>query len=449
MRTVVAGGGPVGIFTAIALARRGHDVVVVDRDPGPPLSGEWQRAGVMQFEHAHGWRPQVVKALRTEMPDVLDALLDAGAGLETMPGMPGIEALACRRPVLERVLRRCASEQSGLQWRTGHVDRIVVDGGRAVGVMVGGEHLPAEVVVVATGRNSHLGDELRGPVEGGACGFSYVTRVYRARPGRSAYQGFPSFQTGPGYVSVVIGCDAGTHTVVIAYPTRDSTFQAVRTVEGFDIVAQLVPNLAQWTGPGAFEPLTGVLVGGNLTNTYRLQGPALGLPPATGLFFVGDTVMTTNPAAGRNLALLIPHVQHFLTSLDDPGQDVDDASLALDAWAEQHLRPWYLDHVRWDRSLLSRFEGHDIDVTERIPSDVICAAAAVDESLRPCVGMYLGMASGPDILDAVEPQVRDLLAKGWRPQTPGPASAEIAQALHGSATSHRRHERTDTMEIAR
>jgi len=49
MRTVIVGAGPTGLFTGIALARRGHDVVVVDRDAGPPPKGSWRRRGVMQF----------------------------------------------------------------------------------------------------------------------------------------------------------------------------------------------------------------------------------------------------------------------------------------------------------------------------------------------------------------------------------------------------------------
>jgi hypothetical protein len=103
--------------------------------------------------------------------------------------------------------------------------------------------------------------------------------------------------------------------------------------------------------------------------------------------------------------------------------------LALDSWAEQHLRPWYLDHVRWDSTLLRRFDGLELDLSERIPSDVICAAAEVDESLKPYVGMYLGMATGPDILDAAEQRTRELLAEGWRPKTPGPTGAELADAV--------------------
>jgi 2-polyprenyl-6-methoxyphenol hydroxylase-like FAD-dependent oxidoreductase len=344
--------------------------------------------------------------------------------------LPGFVAVACRRRVFERVVRPCAADQPGLRWLTGHVDRVEVSDGRATGVVVDGEHLPADLVVVATGRNSHVGEELRGPIEGGPCGFSYVTRAYRARPGHPAYSGFPSFQTGPGYVTVVIGGDADTLSVVVAYPSHDAAFAALRTEGGFATAAHLIPNLTRWTDPDAFEPMTDVLVGGHLTNTYRLQGPALGLPPATGMFFVGDAVLTTNPAAGRNLALLIPQVRHLLASLDDPEQDLDDASLALDSWAEQHLRPWYLDHVRWDRTLLERFEGRDLDLTQRIPSDVICAAAEVDEGVRPYAGMYLGMVTGPDILDAAEPRVRELLASGWRPSTPGPTRVELAEALH-------------------
>lgn len=430
MKALVAGGGPVGVFTGIALARRGHGVTLVDRDPGPEPDGTWKRAGVMQFEHAHGWRPQVVAALRAEMPEVVDALHAAGARRLRPPGMPDIEAMACRRSVVERTLRAAALHEPGLTWITGHIDDVVVCGGTATGFVVDGTAHQADIVVVATGRSSHLGDALRAPAEGGPSGFSYVSRMYRARDGQQGYNlFFPSAETGPGYVSLVMGQDAGTHSVVIAFPSAGEEFAALRTNAGQERATRLIANLAPWTDPDRFEPITDALVGGHLTNTYRLQGPALGLPPARGLYFVGDTVMTTNPAAGRNLALLLPHVQHFLASLDDPEQDLDDASLALDAWAEQRLRPWYRDHAHWDATLLRRFDGEDIDLEDRIPSDVICAAAEVDESLRPYAASYGGMAAGPDVLDPVEDRVRDLLREGWRPKTPGPTREVLAELL--------------------
>src|SRR6266480_2975173 len=66
MRVAIIGAGPTGLFTAVALARRGHDVSVVDRDPGPNRNGWWPRAGVMQFHHPHAYRLQVIEALQTE-----------------------------------------------------------------------------------------------------------------------------------------------------------------------------------------------------------------------------------------------------------------------------------------------------------------------------------------------------------------------------------------------
>jgi glycine/D-amino acid oxidase-like deaminating enzyme len=77
MRVAIIGAGPTGLFTAVALARRGHDVSVVDRDPGPNRNGWWPRAGVMQFHHPHAYRLQVIEALQTEIPQAWDALLAA------------------------------------------------------------------------------------------------------------------------------------------------------------------------------------------------------------------------------------------------------------------------------------------------------------------------------------------------------------------------------------
>src|SRR5690349_19868875 len=79
MHVAVIGAGPTGLFLGCGLARRGHDVTVVDRDEGPRADGSWPRRGVMQFAHAHAFRPQVGDALRSELPDGYDAWLAAGA----------------------------------------------------------------------------------------------------------------------------------------------------------------------------------------------------------------------------------------------------------------------------------------------------------------------------------------------------------------------------------
>ena len=123
MRTIIVGAGPAGLYTAIALARRGREVLVVDRDPGPAKDGTWPRKGVMQFHHAHTFRGQVVDALRAEMPDVLDDLVAAGSTIATTAdNRPA--ALLCRRATFERMLWKCAAAQPGITLVCGYVDRI-------------------------------------------------------------------------------------------------------------------------------------------------------------------------------------------------------------------------------------------------------------------------------------------------------------------------------------
>ena len=66
-RVVVVGAGPIGLYSAIMLARAGNNVVVVDRDPGPQ-NRTWQRRGVMQFRHLHFFRHLVRQALLDTAP---------------------------------------------------------------------------------------------------------------------------------------------------------------------------------------------------------------------------------------------------------------------------------------------------------------------------------------------------------------------------------------------
>lgn len=431
MQALVIGAGPVGTFTAIGLARRGHDVTVVDRDPGPAADGSWRRVGVMQGDSPHAWRGHIVRAMQEEMPDVIDKLCAAGARLAELPGMPGlVTAMFARRPLVERVLRETAQAEPRLRWRTGHAESLLLESDRVMGAVVDGDPVWADVVVVATGRTSHLGEELRGPVEGGSCGTSYIFRTYRTRDDAPANEApTPSFATGPGYGSLVMPADNRTHHVLLVCPADAEEVAVLRTDEGFDRAVRTIPHTARWTDPTAHEPITAVQVGSNLTNTYRLQGPALGLPPARGLYFLGDSVCTLNPANGRSLALHIPHAKAFL---DNVGDDETDLSLLLDQWAEEHIRPWWADHIRTDGSLLRRFHGEPLSPDEALPSDVILAAAEARPEWRPIVGPYGGMLAPPQILDQLREPVAQMLREGWRPTLEGPTRAQLAGSVKGA-----------------
>jgi hypothetical protein len=82
--------------------------------------------------------------------------------------------------------------------------------------------------------------------------------------------------------------------------------------------------------------------------------------------------------------------------------------------------------------MVRRWSGADPDLTCRLPSDLITAAAEVDQSMMRFVGPYLTMQALPGTLDAVEPRAREIYAGGWRPPIPpGPTRDEVAGLIAG------------------
>jgi hypothetical protein len=83
-----------------------------------------------------------------------------------------------------------------------------------------------------------------------------------------------------------------------------------------------------------------------------------------------------------------------------------------------------------DDDMRRRWEGGDIDLTRRLPSDLILAAAEADPAIASAIGPYLQMAAGPSSLDGVEARARALYASGWRPRlAAGPRRRELAELV--------------------
>jgi hypothetical protein len=83
-----------------------------------------------------------------------------------------------------------------------------------------------------------------------------------------------------------------------------------------------------------------------------------------------------------------------------------------------------------DDSMRRRWAGEDVDLTGRLPSDLVLAAAEVDPEIGAGIGPYMTMQAGPSSLDAVEPRARALYESGWRPPLPdGPSRAELVEVV--------------------
>jgi 2-polyprenyl-6-methoxyphenol hydroxylase-like FAD-dependent oxidoreductase len=437
MRLSIVGAGPTGLYSAVALARRGHQVTVVDRDRGPAADGTWERRGVMQFHHPHGLRSQVVDALQAEMPEVKSALIAAGAEDTVLPAEGGrpatVVGMQCRRSTFERVLRAAAETEPGVTLLTGHVDEVLRDRGRATGLRVDGRDLPADLVLNASGRNGRIADDLRAPEIGADCGLSYVSRHYELLPG--AEPGPVNTPIGligrlNGYQMGVFLQDNRTVCALIARPSTDRRLADLRFPEVFDAAVRIIPGLNEWTSPDRTRPITPVLPGGHLRNTYRGQLDEHGRVALPGLIHVGDAVCTTNPTAGRGMATSLMQARRLVELIEEHA-DVTEATTAFDAWCTEFIRPWFEDHLAWDADDMRQWKGQDIDFSRPLTSGhIVAAAAEADRSLMRVVGPYLAMAALPVTLAAAEPRAREIYQGGWRsPLHAGPSRDELVERI--------------------
>jgi len=147
---LIVGGGIAGMCSALALARRGFDITVVERDSPPPAGDadaaffEWPRRGAAQFRHPHAFLGLMCNLLQDNYPDLLEDFYAVGARrldfkdmispelaakYRPAPGDEKLWVLLCRRATVEKVLRRYVGRLNSIRILN-HVtvDGLVTDG---------------------------------------------------------------------------------------------------------------------------------------------------------------------------------------------------------------------------------------------------------------------------------------------------------------------------------
>ena len=378
-----------GLSAALALARDGHEIVLIERDDvradEPLESPTWPRRGIPHFLQAHAFTSRGRLELRTHFPDVFQALLDAGADdiplWRKLPGdrRPEDEDLAIvgvRRPLIEWALRRSALAEGGIS---------VASGVRAVGLEAHPSPTPivhgvrttagpikADLVVDAMGRRSQVPgwiESLGGtPMaeESSDCGVIYYTRYYRIREGATLPDGpwlpTPRADLGYGLFSSFPG-DNRTFAGLIAIPPGDQDLKVLRHNAAFDAALPLMPSLYSWTNPDTSMPFTDVLPMGSLQNTLRTFVD--GRPPAIGLVSIGDSLCHTDPVFALGLSFGLVAARELASALRANGSDLEAVSLAFDAALRPAMTERYGFATAVDDLRLRRWTGEPIDLAHR------------------------------------------------------------------------------------
>jgi 2-polyprenyl-6-methoxyphenol hydroxylase-like FAD-dependent oxidoreductase len=387
VRVVVAGAGVAGLSTALALARDGHAVVVVERDATPMPAGaaeaftEWARRGAPQVRHSHAFLARLRNLLRARAPDMLERLLAAGAteirftdhlpetltDRDPRPGDDDLVALACRRTTFEWVLRRGVLELDGVTLRDGaevmgldvtRGSRPRVTGARIADARRGSraqETLAADLVVDASGPRG--GSErwlaaagVEAPeAEVHETGIVYFSRFYALRDGAEMPVGHGPVAGDLGFLkfAVFVG-DNRTFSVTLAVGVDDAELRrALAYPDAFDAAALTIPAAWDWLD-GRSEPITGVHLMAGLRNRKR-RFVLHDRPIVDGFAAVGDASVCTNPLYGRGCSLALVHAFGLADSLRAHPDDLAAALLAFDAFTTEELDPWYRAAVLQDR----------------------------------------------------------------------------------------------------
>jgi 2-polyprenyl-6-methoxyphenol hydroxylase-like FAD-dependent oxidoreductase len=385
---VIVGAGVIGLGTAMLLAKDGHRVTLLERDPDPPPDGSddawdtWERRGVNQFRLPHAFLGRYRAVVDAELPQVSEAV-EAVGGLRQNPLLDipealrgperpedhDVEILTGRRPVVEMAMASVAEATPGVTVRRGVAVEDLITGPEArkgtphiVGVRTGtGEEVHADLVVDMSGRRSPLPrwlaqaglPPLHEEIEDS--GFMYYGRHYRSADGSHPFALGPALQPLGTISSLTLAADNGTWSVVITTSVKDKELHGLREVDRFEKLVRSLPLVAHWLDG---EPLEDrVVTIAKIEDRWR----SLlfdGVPAVTGLVAVGDAWACSNPSLGRGASIGMLHGLVLRDTLRKTGTE-DPFALAstFHTATTEVVEPWFMWTRFGDRHRLAEIDS--------------------------------------------------------------------------------------------
>ncbi len=462
---LILGGGVCGLATAMLLARSGNEVRVLERDAqAPPDSTHdawsgWERKGVAQFRQPHNLMPRFRHLLEAELPDVQDALRNAGAARfdfievlppalsdrEPRPGDDRFWTYTARRPTFEYVMANAAQSEPHVEVVRGTQITELLTGPAAidgvphvVGVRTAaGEEQRGDLVIDAMGRRSMLPQWIaslggRPPYEEAEdCGFTYYTRYFRSKDGSVPQRIGPIFMPVGTFSVLTLPGDNGTWSVTIVTSSGDMPLKRLRYPDVWTRLVAACPLQAHWLDG---EPIGDIYAMSGTIDRYR-RFIVDGKPVVTGLLAVADAWACTNPSAGRGISVGFGHAVRLRDLVRERLGDPRGLSEEWDAITEAEFAPWYWGQIMVDRARYLEIEalrqgrepvrsddGQLLDTFFRLmftDADIFRAGLEVITCITPLAQIL----TRPGVQARVDPRVG---ADAGEPlQMPGPTRAEL------------------------
>ena len=461
-RIIEVGGGIVGLSAALMLAGDGHQVTVLERDPGlapdPQMAWEeWERRGVNQFRLLHFIQPRYRELMDANVPEVMAAFADAGAlvvnPLRDAPaevtggfrdGDERYDAVTARRPVAEAAITRVVAATDGIEVRRGvGVVGLLTGDATAPGIphVVGvrtdaGEDLRADLVIDAAGRRSTLPTWLthvgaQAPAEERAdCGFVYFGRHFRSSDGSVPMAFGPLLQEYGTFSVLTLPADNGTWGVGIVASAKDAAMRSVKNVDTWTRVIKSLPLCAHWLEGEPLDEQVAVMA--KIEDRHR-SFVLDGQPVATGVLALADSWACTNPSVGRGISIGAIHAVALRDLLHDMPADPVELQRQWHDTTLASAEPWYRTTLAFDEHRLAEIDALLEDRPFEASPDfettrALQAAAGKDpEMLRAALEVAGVLAVPEEVLGrpGVFERVVEL-GSGWRDeQLPGPDRAEL------------------------
>lgn len=265
------------MVTGTLLARDGHIVTILERDPGEPLATAdlaweaWERKGVTQFRLLHYLQPRFRLEAERELPEVLDEMEALGAiryGISrtsraftggVRPGDEVFDSITGRRPMIETAIARVAARTEGLEIHRGVAVTALEarDAGGGVPNVTGvrldsGDVLAADLVLDASGRRSGI-DRLLEAVgarpsvtEQDDLGLVYFGRHFRSDDGTVPDLQGPILANCGTISTLTLPADNGTYGLGILAAGSDKEMRALKDVGAWERVWRSIPLAEPW-----------------------------------------------------------------------------------------------------------------------------------------------------------------------------------------------------------